>query len=215
MGWYPGALRQTPPLRGPRVAFVRLFEPGVSSCLSLEEEEGSEGRLVGLSGGGGATSPQPETHSRRHPVESNSAPSESHRGERCLRESLAARTPCANISEEKCPQGGQRGPGRIGLGADPSNHKLAEGSTSSCALSDQGLGGGGSQEVTGVVKFQEVVGVVLVPSNAPRHPTLSNSGPSSWPRQVAATRNPWSASPFGSSSGAGGWLAQPTPNRHG
>ena len=59
MGWYPGALRRTPPLRGPRVAFVRLFEPGVSSCLSLEEEEGSEGRLVGLSGGGGLLAPGP------------------------------------------------------------------------------------------------------------------------------------------------------------
>ena len=40
--------------------------------------------------------------------------------------------------------------GRIGLGADPSNNKVAEGSTSSCALLDQGLGGGGSQEVTGL-----------------------------------------------------------------
>ena len=35
----------------------------------------------------------------------------------------------------------------------------------------------------------------MLPSNAARHPTLGYLGPSSWPRQVAATRNPWLTSP--------------------
>lgn len=130
LGWFPRVLRRTPLLRGPRVALVRLFEPGVSSCLSLEEEEGLEGRQVGISGGGGAFAcPRPGTHSRSQPSQDNSVPSGSHREERCLREFLAARTPHASINEEKRSQGRQRDPGRIGLGADPSD-KLAEGSTS-------------------------------------------------------------------------------------
>ena len=130
LGWFPRVLRRTPLLRGPRVALVRLFEPGVSSCLSLEEEEGLEGRQVGISGGGGAFAcPRPGTHSRSQPSQDNSVPSGSHREERCLREFLAARTPHTSINEEKRSQGRQRDPGRIGLGADPSD-KLAEGSTS-------------------------------------------------------------------------------------
>ena len=45
------------------------------------------------------------------------------------------------------------------------------------------------------MKDQEVVGLYLLPSNAPRHPALGYWGPSSWPRQVAAMRNPWLTSP--------------------
>ena len=75
LGWFPRVLRRTPLLRGPRVALVRLFEPSVSSCLSLEEEEGLEGRQVGISGGGGAFAcPRPGTHSRSQPSQDNSFP---------------------------------------------------------------------------------------------------------------------------------------------
>ena len=45
------------------------------------------------------------------------------------------------------------------------------------------------------MKDQEVVGLYLLPSNAPRHPALGHLGPSSWPRQVAAMWNPWLTSP--------------------
>ena len=45
------------------------------------------------------------------------------------------------------------------------------------------------------MKDQEWVGLYLLPSNAARHPALGYLGPPSWPRQVAATRNPWLTSP--------------------
>ena len=103
---------------------------------------------------------------------------------------MVARTPRPRINKEKCSQCGKRDHGRIGLGADPSNKKLAEGSTSSVPCWTRGRGWGESGG-SGFCEGSRSGGECLLPSNAPRHPALGYLGPPSWPRQVTATRNPW------------------------
>ena len=84
--------------------------------------------------------------------------------------------------------------GRIGLGRGSSSGPWWK---ALGGRSPVGSGGEPSREPGGNwgVKDQEWVGLHLLPSNAARHPTLGYLGPSSWPRQVAATRNPWLTSP--------------------
>lgn len=190
MGRYPRALRRTPLLRGPGVAFARLFEPGVSSCPPLVREDQKVDWQVSRAVGG-VPCPQPETHSR-HQLR--------WRQLRLLRipprpklsaRSLAARTPRVDINEAKCSQCGQRRPRKNWTRGGPVEQQGGERLYFLLCPVGPGAGGWGESGGNRVVKDQEVVGLYLLPSNAPRHPTLGYLWPSSWPRQVAAMRNPW------------------------
>ena len=70
----PRSLAPDTPLRGPRVAFGRLFGPGVSSCPPPRLGEGQEGRLVGILGGAGVCNLPLARDSLKTPAEWEATP---------------------------------------------------------------------------------------------------------------------------------------------